>query len=332
MPVKTTGTRAPHSSLEACPRPRQLVVALLLFVTACTEPFAPEMPFEQQIVVYGILSNVASEQPLRVFTTYSHDALNLDGPGPNTNVTDALVVVADASGGVSQVDTCLYSIALSAYVWSPAPLVRGRQYRLSVEAGGIQNVEAVTVVPREAVVTPGNVFALREPSTYVSDFTVSTRLPVEAKASIVQLLVEYEYNSGGVWLPGRTEVPLRLVTTLGGGAAQHVYPELVRRLNPSDGGEWVYQYTAFESEAYAWALSQIRSRYLSTGLKFRRAVVRVTQLDEHLYNYYSIANGFRDPHTIRVDQPDYTNVVGGYGIFGAAVADSILILLPESIR
>ena len=312
--------------------PRQLVVALLMLVAACTEPFSPEMPFEKRVVVYGILSNVASQQAFRVYTTYGSDVLNLDGPGPNTTVTDALVVVQDVSSDPPEGDTCLFSSEAGAYLWSPASLVRGRQYRLSVEAKGIESAEAVTVVPRQAAVTPGNVFALREPSTYVSDFTVSVRLPVEAKASLVQLLVEYEFNNAGVWAAGRTEVPLRLTTSVGGELTQQIYPDLVRRQAPSDGGDWVYQYTAFESGAYAWALSQIRNRYLVKGLKFRRAVVRVIQLDEHLYNYYSIANGFRDPHTIRVDEPDYTNVIGGYGIVGAAVTDSIVIALPEYIR
>lgn len=307
-------------------------VTLMLVVASCTQPFSPEMPFESRIVVYGILSNVDPQQAFRVYTTYSRDDLVLDAPGPNTTVTNALVVVHDASTGAVRSDTCRYSPEVGAYVWSPEPLVRGRQYRLSVAAQGLDGAEAVTVVPREAAVTPGNVFALREPSTYVSDFTVSARLPVEAKASLVQLLVEYEFNNVGVWVPGRTEVPLRLSATVGGDLTQQVYPDLIRRQPPSDGGDWVYQYTAFESEAYAWALSQIRNRYLDNGLKFRRAVVRVIQLDEHLYNYYSIANGFRDPHTIRVDEPDYTNVVGGYGIFGAAVTDSIVIALPEYIR
>ena len=326
-----TGTGALRKAgNRRCVRP--LAVALLLIVASCTEPFSPEMPFEKRIVVYGILSNVGPQQAFRVYTTYGSDAMVLDGPGPNTTVTDALVVVHDASTGAVPPDTCLFSPEVGAYLWSPAPLVRGRQYRVSVKSGGIESVEAVTVVPREAAVTPGNVFALKEPSTYVSDFTVSARLPVEAKASLVQLLVDYEFNNAGAWVPGRTEVPLRLGATLGGDIAQQVYPDLVRRQPPSDGGDWVYQYTAFDSEAYAWALSQIRNRYLDKGLKFRQAVVRVIQLDEHLYNYYSIANGFRDPHTIRVDEPDYTNVIGGYGIVGAAVTDSIVIALPEYIR
>lgn len=331
MPVTATGTGGPRKSTERR-LPRQVFVFLLLFAAACTEPFQPEMPFEQRIVVYGILSNVVSGQPVRVFTTYSSDALNLDGPGPNTNVTDALVLVADGSGSAVQADTCRFSSSLGVYVWLPPSLVRGHQYHVSVEARGMRKAEAVTVVPREATVTPGNVFALREPSTYVSDFTVSTRVSVDAKALIVQLFVEYEFNDAGVWTPGRTEVPLRLVATIGGGPSQQVYPDLVRRQMPSDGGDWVYQYTAFESGSYSWALSQIRNRYLVQGLRFRQAVVRVIQCDEHLYNYYSIANGFRDPHTIRVDEPDYTNVVGGYGIFAAAVTDSILISLPEYVR
>jgi len=47
-----------------------------------------------------------------------------------------------------------------------------------------------------------------------------------------------------------------------------------------------------------------------------------------LYNYYGIANGFRDPNTIRVDEPDFTNIAGGVGVFGGFVQDTLVVALP----
>lgn len=332
MPVNANGTGRLLSASRAPLRPAWLAFVPMLCAAACTEPFTPEMPFEQRLVVYAILSSVEPEHAIRISTTYSSDALNLGGPGPDTRVARALVVVADASAGGSPVDTCVFSEGVRCYLWSPVSLTRGHRYRLSVTAPGLEPVEAVAIVPREAAVTPGNVLILREPSTYLNDFTTFTRVPSEAKGLIVQLFIDYEVNDAGAWIPGRTEVPLLLSPSAGGGLVRVIYPGLERRPGTSEGGEWAYQYTAFDHSAYEWALSQVKSRHLVQGLKFRRAVIRVTQLDEDLYNYYNIANGFRDPNTIRVDEPDYTNVVGGYGIFGAAVTDSLVIALPEVIR
>jgi len=181
------------------------------------------MPFEQQIVVYGILSNVASEQPLRVLrrtATTSEPSragaqYECDGrargrcrrfrrrfPGRHLPLFDC--------------PQCVRLEPRAARSRTPvSPVRRGR---------GIQNVEAVTVVPREAVVTPGNVFAAREPSTYVSDFH-GFDAPCRWR--------QRRRSSSSWWststtarrlVAGPDEVPLRLVTTLGGGAAQHVYP------------------------------------------------------------------------------------------------------------
>lgn len=47
-------------------------------------------------------------------------------------------------------------------------------------------------------------------------------------------------------------------------------------------------------------------------------VVRVTQLDSTLYNFYSTANGFNDPSTMRTEKPVYTNIIGGLGFFASA--------------
>jgi hypothetical protein len=50
-----------------------------------------------------------------------------------------------------------------------------------------------------------------------------------------------------------------------------------------------------------------------------------TQVEENLYKYYNLANGFQDPYSIRTDQPDFSNIQGGLGIFGAMTLDSVRV-------
>ncbi len=46
------------------------------------------------------------------------------------------------------------------------------------------------------------------------------------------------------------------------------------------------------------------------------AVFRLFVLDKNLTTYYSAAQTFLDEFSVRVSQPDYTNIIGGLGIFG----------------
>jgi hypothetical protein len=46
------------------------------------------------------------------------------------------------------------------------------------------------------------------------------------------------------------------------------------------------------------------------------AVFRLFVLDKNLTTYYSAAQTFLDEFSVRVSQPDYTNITGGLGIFG----------------
>ena len=59
----------------------------------------------------------------------------------------------------------------------------------------------------------------------------------------------------------------------------------------------------------------------------KRALVVLTQVDEDLYAYSKRVNGFEDPFSIRTDLPDYSNISGGHGIFGALVEDSVFVEL-----
>ena len=306
-------------------------VIFLLAAGGCTESFSPEMPFQESVVVYGIISNVTSDHAIRMFTTYGSDALTAGEPGPDTHITDAAVIVSDLSAPGTATDTCRYSPEMRVYFWSPPSLERGHQYRLLASTPSLGEVRADVAIPRPAMLSAGNPLTLREPSNFISDFFVSVSLAPDAKGYIIRLLVEYESFEGGTWTPGRIEVP-RAPGSTGGSPGGWVYPSLTRRLGDDVGGDVDYQIMSFDRDAYLWAISEVRSRHEAGGLRFLRAVVHLTQVDVHLYNYYCIANGFRDPYTIRVDGPDYTNVIGGHGVFGAAVVDSITIGLPESVR
>lgn len=56
--------------------------------------------------------------------------------------------------------------------------------------------------------------------------------------------------------------------------------------------------------------------------KFVRRTVPVTQIGEPFFDFHSITGGFNDEFSIRTDQPDYTNISGGFGLFAAFVLEN----------
>jgi hypothetical protein len=79
----------------------------------------------------------------------------------------------------------------------------------------------------------------------------------------------------------------------------------------------------FPRDIYVAFLKGLASQYES--FQIISATFILTQVETNLYKYYKIANGFQDPYSIREDQPDFTNIVGGVGVFGAMVEDSVVV-------
>jgi hypothetical protein len=147
-------------------------------------------------------------------------------------------------------------------------------------------------------------------------------LSSEARGYIVRLFVDYEI------IPGqfrRIEVPMRVDWTTG--TPVPVYPGVRRGVTESSPSLSItHQITR---DAYSYALYQAEQGYSAAELRFKQAVIVLYSIDKNLYSYYNIVNGFQDPSSIRTDQPDFTNIQGGVGVFGAYSIDSVTVDLED---
>ena len=62
---------------------------------------------------------------------------------------------------------------------------------------------------------------------------------------------------------------------------------------------------------------------------FRRVVFQLLQAEENVFNYFMLADQFVDPHSWRFDEPSFTNIAPGQGLFGAYTLDSTTVVLPD---
>ncbi|MEX0602859.1 MAG: hypothetical protein WD295_05930 [Bacteroidota bacterium] len=289
-------------------------------------------------MVYSILSNVDSLHLVRVYTTYDPSGFDPLERTTDTGIRGAVVRIAGPSGVHVFADTLVprtgadrYTGDIPAYT-STFTVRGGDQLVLTVEDSLGRKATGSLRIPDPAAVLVQNAFLFQNPQSTAGDgIFIIARISAVAKGILVRCFFEYDRTEGGTTVPSTEEIPQSMQVNSATGVARFSYPILVRRRSIESTGSPGTEVVGFAREAYSRMLTELRLRHPFAALTPRRVRVLVIQTDIHLYNYYNIVNGFRDSHTIRTDLPDYTNIVGGLGVFGSFHTDSVFVPLPSSL-
>jgi len=295
-------------------------------MVGCEEPFSPKGPFLDRTVVFSLLAARSDTQFVRVFRTYypPHDnPYEVDWETPDTSVR---VVLSDSTRSATLSDTVLTrgdGSTVHAYVAYPFHIEPGQQYSLHVAEPGRQEAVSSTTVPGQGSVLIENYEALFDLEAHrFDDLHLDVEISPQAAAYLPRLSVEFQVYSTGAVL--EREVPLDLRTSDRGNEIP-VYPDIT---HVASTGQRSYYFT-YSLHAYAYTLRKIIADY--GDVYFRQANCYLVQTDQALYVYYNVANGFRDAFSIRMDQPDYSNIEGGLGVFGSYNVDKKSYELPSII-
>ncbi len=305
---------------------RIALCGLAIVVTAgCEQEFNPKGEYRQQLVVYSVLSTRSDSQFVRVYTTYNPSGYNPLDNTSDTQVPSAQVVLrVDASNVtlspvvVPRSDRSRYPDNIQGYLAFPyvAPLGKACSLYVTSEKG---NVEAVTIVPAKGEIVSYNQYVLKAPDKYNENIAARIRISASAQGYLARLYIEFETHTGTSVVRHLEEVPA-IAFTGGDTSKKFQYPMLVKKnLSTFE----VYERLEFSLEVYKTFLADLKSRYGEVNVT--RALYVLTQVDANLYTYYSVVNGFLDPYSIRTDLPDFTNITGGVGLFGAMVEDSLYV-------
>jgi hypothetical protein len=211
---------------------------------------------------------------------------------------------------------------ITAFIAPSFAVQPGKSYQLIVSAPGFETATASTLTPGTADLSLFNTPVLNQPDRFSSSFFVRVTLSGSAKGFVLHPMIEYEIFENNAWNPMRIEIPL--AHGFGGvGWNEQVFAQFglvtVRNLE-----------FAFLHSLYVETLREVLlRRHPAKSVTFKRVVLELTQSDEHSYDYFSIANGFRDDLSIRSDAPDYSNISRGFGLFGAYTIDRLVHTLPE---
>ena len=315
-----------------------LMMALAFLAAGCSEAFDPTVSGPRPFGVFGVLHAGTDTQYVRL--TATSDPTD---PAPKIQAIPNAVVTVLGPGGPFTYQAYVRPVAPGAadsiveYRVAGFLPIRGGTYVLNVQTPSA--VASSTVVVPANTVTPVSMrdeFILSDPHSrpLETPIVVSAALSNASMASMIRFLIEYEVNRNGVWEVERTEVPLVYTNIASDEDPGPVYPTLTRRVNsPTVGGGLPPpETTFFENVAYERTIALIHARYGSPNLRMKRVLMVLVQADRNFFTYYAFANSFDDRFTIRVDQPDYSNMVGAVGIFGSVATDTLARLIPLNLK
>ncbi|HCA80150.1 MAG TPA: hypothetical protein DEP53_10490 [Bacteroidetes bacterium] len=311
-----------------------LGAVLAVLGAGCEGAFTPKGPYQDRMVVYGILTNRADTQYVRIHTTYNPAGFDPLTVSEESVVRDADVKVAESSklftfrqGTASRRDKSRYNDDVTIYISYPFSLEAGKTYDLTVSSPRYGTVTSSVTVPRRGRVQIFNSYVLNGRGTADEDLVIYGWIRELTYGVLARLYLIYETQEGDTWVRHTDEVPSSMVK-YDDGTKEFFYPNLRRRESPGVIREKeVTESFVFSRTAYVERLNDLFTRYPSGRLRIKYGLIILTQVDQNFYRYSKIVHGFEDPYSIRTDTPDFTNIAGGRGIFGAMVEDSLLVEL-----
>ncbi len=324
---------------------RKLFTALsmgtLLITGGCDDSFTPIINYKDNLVVYSVLSTTSDTQYVRVYTTYNPPNYDPFSASYYTPVTDAQVVLTDNIGlSVTFRDTMLqawdstrYGARIRAHVQYPIVPVRGRTYTLRVMSPTVGTATATATMPAAATLLLDNYPMLRFPQLYdpSEQIVMSLTLSTATKGFVMRFYIDYEVAAPvpGGWLPQRVEVPRVIIRAQSIDTLDATYPTLQIRASTS---EYSIERAAFGLSVYKGTLGLLWRKYEKPGfIRMKQVVFHLYQVETNFFNYYNVANGFRDQFSVRSDEPDFSNIRGGVGLFGAFAIDSVAFAIPSDV-
>lgn len=319
--------------MRKSPGLNSIVAIVMMLGAGCNEAFEPFRGEENSVVVYSVLNNKEVTQFARVFITYVPPEFNTSLQDSDTPVKNAQVSLLSGSNSFSFRDTLVTAWAdnhgdstVYAYTISPFVPQRGNRYTLTVSSEYGLLTSQVTM-PGVGSLAAINVAMLVGPFVFPreQDIELDVVLAQEAAAYTVHFYLEYEITIPGGWLPQRIEIPLIIEEGGSLDSLRATYPSILKRPNISS---IVFR---FPLRSYQDILSLLRARYTGGTMRAITVTFKLIQYEEQLYRYSTLSAGFQDPFSVRSDQPEYTNIQGGVGLFGAFSQDSVYYAVPPTL-
>ncbi|MFA7289287.1 MAG: DUF4249 family protein [Melioribacteraceae bacterium] len=311
-----------------------LVAALILFITlvSCDDSFEPKSEFSEKYILNCIINGDSTTQYATVSKSF-----NVDGYDPYTNHNDpflknAFVTLTYKNNVYRMRDTLVSRLGDSRYS-GPIPVYYLPNF--TPNDGSEITVRAFlgdekTLIAATKSLNPNNFYFsnssrdLPASNNYggVLRFTWKEFYPDQNQDEEIffapDLIMVYYKIENGIEKRYQVEFPMYLFNQQGKDVG--IYPPIANRINTVG-----YETPAIDSIM----------RSISTGDPNKsnyfidKAYFRLLVMDKNLATYYSAQQTFLDEFSVRINQPDFSNIDGGLGIFGVYITKKVTVNIEQ---
>ncbi len=284
-----------------------------IFLFSCKEDFSPYGEFRENYILTCVLRSDTAYQTATLSKSYFTGTNNPydNEMDPSIRFADVRVWYEDSvyilhDSTAARKDTSRYKTPESFYVTKRFKVTQNKPIEIEVLLQNGRRLKAKSVTPREISFT--NQSEVLVPPVNTNKINIVWGNGNSQGFYVPKLQIRYSVRAGTSTTFHRMEVPLKYEVQNGEEIA--VYPLPSNKVN-----------IIYDKDVVSRALTKLKESASDNMLisVYSKLSMQVAVLDENLSRYASSVSRTFDDLTVRVNELDYTNVEGGYGIFGSYV-------------
>jgi hypothetical protein len=277
------------------------IIVVFIFRFGCKkDDFDPVIGFYDNMAVMGILNNWSGTQYIKIQKMYnSLKSSDSSKVWKNLSVN----IIENSSVVYNFRDTIIEGITnYGVYYNKDLKIKRGISYTLQITDNNNPAVYAIAVAPshRMSLSKLKNNILLKYYNIYE-----------------YHIYILYQQKINNIWTDKKMEVPVEMNISHDLKDTIIIYPSFMKP-----------KYSELDSISIpntnmTFTLSKVYASAEKENLRAIKCCLFFETPDLNLYAF--LAHGFNDKYSVRLDQPDFTNILNGDGIFGIISLDSLEI-------
>lgn len=289
-----------------------------MLISSCEENFSPKSDFNEKIILYSIINADSTRQTALLERSY-----NVPGFDPYVNTIDPFIsdaeirlrqgdnVIFMKDTIIDRTDTSRYNNPLSYFYTDNFNISGNDPLEIIATLADGRQLYAITNLPLPVLFDTSN------DNILPPDSGDTFRFSWQSQEDNIWFLPKFEffYRKDGVRYS--KEVPIGFIED--DQQVEPIYPDISQS-----------SALRFEIEMLDSAFLQIsRGDPDKSSYEILGSVFTVLIFDQNLSDYISSTNGFLDDFTVILDENDFTNIQGGFGIFGSYIIQKTGALFTE---
>ena len=280
-----------------------LIIITLTFIS-CEEDFNPYGDYQEKFAFTCILKNDDNFQTATLLRSYLSTQSDPSVIGADVRVwyNDSVFVFRDSS--VARTDTSRYNTPFSFYYNKEFRVVGDKFIELEVILPNGKRLRSNSVTPKSITFDDDSEVLIPPVASNIVQFFWNT-----SDAGIYfssRLTIRYKQNVNGEIIEKTKVVPIEYVEQ--GGELTPIFP------SPASAPIVIYQLDAVTKALEEISEGDPDKQNYSI---LQKISFSVTAFDLQVSKYISSTGGSFDDLTVNVDVSDYTNIEGGFGLFGS---------------